>query len=226
MYIYFWILLISGFFITLFILDKWLRKESKVADKLKILICIAVYIMFYFGAREFTIGNWAKRSTVDITPILLLENVDTSDMDCIIKKLQNDENELGIRLKMYSIYNTVKSGGYDYYDWSIPASVSVTFAFYENSEQAKKQFRNNEYSRPMQPKYVQISNDIEASLGKSVVVRAVDTFYDHLTTRTIKTAMRVNNMIIWFDEKGLNNDTIGQTTSEAIEILCKVLAEE
>ena len=203
----------------------WRKRTSGFSSKNKALICIGVYIIFYFCAKEIMLGDMARQSTVNITPVSQLEDVDFSNIERIIDILREaEENNVIKDVGKSGDGFSTKCCAFEYYDWSIPCSVHIRICVYEDLEKAKNVFSFRDATLTRR-KHVRVSKNIEALLCKSEVVRSSDWFYAITNRRTVATSIRIKNMTILLYEFGRNNDTIGQTSSQIIEKLCIMLSE-
>lgn len=226
-------------FIILFIyLIRWFLR-SNIKKIIKNCIFIASFV-FYFLAVYVSymifMSDFKKPSSVDISPFLEISNVSFSNIDATIQKLQQSEGKLGNQFEVTNVLMVEASCKYKYK--SGPSSTTVSIYLFRDSGQAKEYF--NELSHELQAGsinegfingsaglYIEKSENIEAILGDSSLSRSADTFYElgGRGLRVIGTSVRINNMYIKFFEYGHDDETIGQTTSEAIKRLCKVLAK-
>ena len=219
-------------FIARFIIKKLSRQSEKPSSKKKSALVVVAYIVFVIMFGGYFLGDLTKPSTVDISPVMQLENVDFSDIDMVFDKIKNSQEELeGERFKETAIRVSTRSCSYTYHDWSLPSSVYVSIEFYDDVEQAKIQFQDNLSKRSINNyRYTKVSEDIEAILSNSRVNRSPEGFFSILN-RSVGTRIRVQNIIFSFgegvslSESRLNSNKSGQTSNTAIEKLFSVLSK-
>ena len=206
-------------------LKPWVCRIGTLSIDIKRNIQLGVYILFFVVAGNLLFGPIALPSTVDISPVVQLKNVDFNNTANIIKKIEDAKDELGgwtytVPGESYSYYFLDRGGG---------GLVDVGIIFYETSEQAEtamKRFPFGSILSFLPGRSVQVSDDIDAKLFWS----RVDRHYEALlavTGRSVNTYIRIDNMVVriseWRSGSG-STFAIGQTTSKAIKQLCEVLA--
>ena len=210
-------------------LKQWKRQTGKISSTVKTIICVGIYILCASASIYIAVGDFPKASKVDPTPFLQLEDIAFDDIDGIIKYLEGSMEELEgefFRTKVYenNIYGPVTECTYRYdkgEGWPFPdSSVNIGIRFYMDSEYAKKRLGGGE-----DRKKIQLSDNIEALLGRSYFMRNVDSGVIYDSERYIGTSVRVKDVTIGFWEHAYKGGIVGQATNEAIEKLCKVLAQ-
>ena len=213
-------------------LKQWKKHTGKITSTAKTIICVGIYILCASASIYMAVGDFSKASKVDPTPFLQLEDIAFDDIDGVIKYLEDSIEELGgkvfITEDVYekNRYGTVAECTYSYRKgegWPFPDSiVDVYFDLYIDSEHAKNWFNGIEKYRG---KKVQLSDNIEALLRRSELYRNADMAGIYDSDRYIYSYVRVKNVTIGFSEHAYKGGIVGQATNEAIEKLCKVLAQ-
>ena len=209
---------------------KWRAHNRKIHSCIKLLICLVSYVLIFLCMKEIMLGEWPMRSTVDITPVIQMRDmdIDLSDIDAVIEKLNIAQNELGYEFEITNQKDTLKSCRYHYLDESFIALIYVSIAFFDNKEDAKKEINERLHSKKYSylNSLVKISDNLEVVLGNSTNgSRTADTYHAVPSYREVNTFIRIDNMTIAIAETGRNDNTIGQASSHAIETLCQILIE-
>ena len=214
------------FAIIMIINKKWEEQAAKRHPLLRKLIWIGVYIGIVCISGAILLGDFSKPSTVDITPLSKLGGLNISDIDSVFETIQASIYEIGGRSFRETNFRVAKrSCSYDYYDKTYPASVNISVLFFEDSEQAEIEFNRHRlgYSSRQKYEYVEVSENIEAFLSNSKVLRSDAYGFYGIFGRSVGTYIRIQNMIVTFGESGRNDNTIGELSSIAIEKFCEVL---
>ena len=188
------------------------------------LTCLGVYVLFFIIVGYLMFGTFVTPSPVKISPLEQLKEVDFSNMDKLIKNLEDARDELGEQFKETEVKDENKwYFSYTYFDRSIPASAFVFIRVYKDSETAKEECDNSRSSLSKIPcKSRKLSEDIEVFLY-SYTIRNVEMF-NSPSDRMLQTYIRINNMYIYIIESNNIFGPIGQASNRSIEVLCEVLA--
>ena len=84
--------------IAIFILKRWKKQNTKTGTKIKTLCVFVPYVLFVFLFCRYFLGDLERPSTVDISPVAQLENIDFSDIDKVFEKIKNSQERIAIWL--------------------------------------------------------------------------------------------------------------------------------
>ena len=168
-------------------LKMWRGQDGGFRPSVKNKICTCIYVLFIFGVGYIMFGPLALPSTIDVKPLRQLEGAELGDMDTIIEKLEYAQDELGHDFIEEKYVGTATRGfsySYSYYyDHTVSDRdakfADVSIMIYENSSQAKKAMKawHDSYPYLFAPyRSIKISDDIEARLYWSNVVRHIEAF--------------------------------------------------
>jgi hypothetical protein len=224
------ILVVAGFFLTKSAIN-WIKQKEGKHIRLRVLLCVLSYCLFIILSGKLFVFmiDFSIPSKVDISPLAQLTTYQMYNLNEQKKRIATLEYIEGI--EKFDSHEWGDDIGrewvfyYEMYNWDIPASSSVYFWIYDNSENAKRKFEWEKNHRQEKRRIVKISKDIDAMLCNSVMYRNLDTFLAYNSQRDLYTYVRIGNVVLSFSEGSDIPREIGALTSKNIELICQVLIE-
>jgi len=210
--------------VIVFLYRKWKKYSSRPKQKTKGIICIGIYISIVIVTGSIMLGDLQRPSTVNVYPLLALENINLSDADGIIVKLESVQKEIGNQFEIIDSEESYK-GFLFFPENEIDSKVNVSIKIHDDCNLAEDTFElyRSRHSAKTKYIYLRLSESSEALLFNSRVNRADGLGWNAIIDRNIKTCARVNNMTIEISETKRDGKDIGQASNIAIENLCKLL---
>ena len=201
---------------------------ARVRAKVRLVNCVFVLVILLMC--NFFLGSYSRPSQVDITPLEHIVTESFYDMDYLQSRFAVLEQSCSVYetyLRSFSdLISADKRMGHCAYHMSnasISADVSVHIDIYHSADSAVEEFGSARGYAEGRKRSISISEDIDVLLCNSITERAADELFEKNSSKSVKTVVRVGNIILRFWESEDIYTEIGALTSKNIKLICDVM---
>jgi len=209
----------------------WKCHAVQIQPLYKVLTCTVVCLGLIILTGLVLLSSHSKPSTVDITPLEELDEIDIANVSQRIHKLSHlpferyneetilSEREDNIKEIISMSYRTHKNDG------RLDATVSIKISRFESRKWADEHLLFWRGIIRQKHVFIDLPNGIDIVKRNSWMERNADTYYTASNRRLIYTYIVINEYFFQFEESSYSAESRGKSTSECISMICEALKD-